>query len=492
MRVAYVPLDSRPLNWQFPQQLAQLCGIKLVMPPREWLGTLRSGADGVRLTRWLAETANSCEAAVFAWDALIYGGLIQSRQPEIPHNRPDDIARILSGVDWSTVAGYAFSVVPRLGLSVTNDTELQSHETVREYFELTGKPNTEPRRAQLEERLGSKMVEKLWVWRGRNQNHNKTIARLAHDLPLRHQHFAVEDNAPTGPHLAEVKELRKLAADYSAFPSSQLTFFDGTDEMGCVLLAMAWREFRKAPKLPLRVMLHPRVPGAGRYYGRYESYSLGQGLVILSELLGLEFSHDEGRASWLITYGVQPQPDAFSGDAEQMFNNPYLLPAELPRGLPIFATDLAACNAANPHLARLLLEDAGGLLLGLVGTNTNFNALGVSASLLTASQDDLEAAGLTEFLVARLADDVVYQGIARQRVREYLGHKGLSAANFSEAGYMVEEDCLNIVRSSWMNWLENEGTSLLLGAGINPKYAKALDFRFPWGRAFEIEVIPPG
>jgi hypothetical protein len=109
MRIAYVPLDSRPANWQFPQRLAEIAGVELVLPPRIMLGTLARGADQRELVRWLRQHAREADAAVFSWDALMYGGLVQSRDPGLPVVDPIEIRENLEAVDWKQTAGYAFA-----------------------------------------------------------------------------------------------------------------------------------------------------------------------------------------------------------------------------------------------------------------------------------------------------------------------------------------------------------------------------------------------
>jgi hypothetical protein len=500
MRIALVPLDSRPPNWQFPQRLADIAGVELLLPPREWLGTLQHGADGLRLACWLRETvagadgAPACDAAVFSWDALLYGGLVQSRQLDKPRYGLAEISAELAHIDWQRVAGYAYLTVPRLGLTVDSDGAYATHEQVREYFIQWGKGEADAasrlRLYELAEGLGQRSVRGLWQWRERNARLAAGALSASFELGLLRCHFAVEDNAPTGPHLREVAALRQLAAEaQGAGGTARCTFFDGADECAGLLLAKAVCDLRAAPPLPVQLIVHPRAPGPDRYTGLYESHTLGEGLVFLGELLGLEYHYDAGEVRWLVVHGVQPQPDAFADDPAKAFANPYLLPAKLEHGGPLFATDLSACNGANPHLAALLAQLAPDNLAGMVGYNTNFNALGTTAAWLRlAGAEGVAGASSRRFALERLADDVAYQSLARPAVLRYLRAQHLDAFDFSHANRYQVDEALALVARAWRDWRAGPGLGMLAACGISDSQAAAVQYSFPWLRGFEVEV----
>jgi hypothetical protein len=247
---------------------------------------------------------------------------------------------------------------------------------------------------------------------------------------------------------------------------------------------------RETPPLPVQLLLHPRVPGPDQYTGLYESQPLGAGIEFLARQLGLEYVPQAG-LRWAVCHGVQPQPDLFATEAERAFANPFLLPKSLEAGGPLLLTDLCACNGANPHLAQrmaALLEQEQQPLLGLCGFNTNFNALGVSAAWLS-----LHACGggrytSARFALERLADDLVYQSIARPRVVKYLRQRRCDPLDFSSAAPQVQEECVRLVQRCWADWAGGQGAAVLAACGIEPAQATQLHFSFPWQRAFECEA----
>jgi hypothetical protein len=500
MRIALIPMDSRPVNTLFPERLAQVAGVTLVQPPRDAMGSLHRGADGVALARWLeiavsgSNGNDGCDVAVFSWDALIHGGLIQSRRWDgDPQLEP--VATTLRAIDWRRVAGYAFITVPRLGISILSSGNWVQHELVREYFIQCGRAPAEPKALervhQLEEQLGKSVVEGLWTWRQRNLGLVKDIVELSQRLGLRRLHVAVEDNAPTGPHIDEVAELRRMAAKTgSDAEATCYSFFDGADEAGCLLLANAIAERRSLEPLPVQLTVHPTAPGADQYTGLYESRTLGDGLTFLADVLSMSYSYDEQQYHWLVAHGVQPQPDVFAQRPAEVFDNPYLLPRRLLGSGSLFVSDLCACNGANPRLAEHLAGQGTMKLRGFVGFNTNFNTLALTAAWLRLAQGS-DPATTRRFLLERLADDLAYQSIARPAVIEYLQGQELDPLDFSEANTVQVDECCQLVSRCWRDWCEGRGAGVLSAAGISPGQALAVEFSFPWSRAFEILARAP-
>src|SRR5690606_2136520 len=174
-------------------------------------------------------------AIVFSWDALLYGGLIQSRQPEKQYNSVASIESVLSEVDWTRLRAYSYATIPRLGISVATSDQYATHETVREYFILaegSGEDKAaEQRLSELLDELGSGNADSLLRWRRRNADNVVEAMGAAARLGLQHMHVAIEDNARSGPHLREERELKehslKLASEGTA---TSFSFFDGADE----------------------------------------------------------------------------------------------------------------------------------------------------------------------------------------------------------------------------------------------------------------------
>ena len=91
-RIAVLPMDDRPVNYDYPRYLARAAGMEVVLPPREWLGNPWRASRHSELVDWLGRTAPESDAAVVAIDTLAYGGLIPSRTS--PESAAAVVARI--------------------------------------------------------------------------------------------------------------------------------------------------------------------------------------------------------------------------------------------------------------------------------------------------------------------------------------------------------------------------------------------------------------
>lgn len=88
-RVAYIPIDNRPVNRERVAYLAESVGIELLMPKEEFyrtaLDNMEPNADGSvmgnreALCAWLLETDKICDHFIISLDQLTSGGLVSSR-----------------------------------------------------------------------------------------------------------------------------------------------------------------------------------------------------------------------------------------------------------------------------------------------------------------------------------------------------------------------------------------------------------------------------
>lgn len=88
-RVAYIPIDNRPVNKERVEYLAQSVGIELLMPREELyrtaLDNMEPNADGSTmgdreaLCQWLLETDAVCDHFIISLDQMTSGGLVSSR-----------------------------------------------------------------------------------------------------------------------------------------------------------------------------------------------------------------------------------------------------------------------------------------------------------------------------------------------------------------------------------------------------------------------------
>lgn len=126
--IVFLPLDDRPCCWQFPQRLAQIAQVDLLLPTRAlWCGEdkrqpERANPEGEKLLAWFKDALASGSAAnrdgaeapclLAAVDALLYGGLVASRRPRPPYMAAPLLQRLLAELPGYSL--YLFSVIMRV------------------------------------------------------------------------------------------------------------------------------------------------------------------------------------------------------------------------------------------------------------------------------------------------------------------------------------------------------------------------------------------
>ena len=80
MRIAFVPIDNRPVCYNLAKDIASIDeAIEFLLPPREYLGNLKKIADYDAILNWLNECPKP-DAIILSLDTIAYGGLIPSRR----------------------------------------------------------------------------------------------------------------------------------------------------------------------------------------------------------------------------------------------------------------------------------------------------------------------------------------------------------------------------------------------------------------------------
>jgi len=80
MRIAFLPIDNRPVCYTMPKIIAGIDkDVEFFIPERRFLGDLAKIADKDALLIWLKNLPR-VDAIILSLDTLVYGGLIPSRR----------------------------------------------------------------------------------------------------------------------------------------------------------------------------------------------------------------------------------------------------------------------------------------------------------------------------------------------------------------------------------------------------------------------------
>ena len=82
-KIAFIPIDNRPVCYELAQDIAAIDGeIELLLPPKWLLGDLKKNSRIDGIYSWI-ESIHEIDYLVVSLDTIAYGGLIPSRRS--PH-----------------------------------------------------------------------------------------------------------------------------------------------------------------------------------------------------------------------------------------------------------------------------------------------------------------------------------------------------------------------------------------------------------------------
>ena len=472
-RLAVLPMDDRPVNYDYPRYLARAAGWELLQPPREWLGNPWRASRHTDLVDWLVRTAPQADGIILSLDTLAYGGLIPSRTSAEPTEAVLDRLGILRGLKAARPQQLilASSVILRISRANSSEEEKPYWATCGSrmfrlsYLEHKAEVgDASPDEIVEQERTRAQIpTEVYYDYRhGRARNHavNRAMVEWLAEGVFDYLLLPQDDTADYGWNIAEARSLQAFIRARGL--TGRAITYPGADEIGCLLMAgYACRRAGFAPSV------WPRYSGvtAPSVITAYEDRPIHELLrAHLAPLGGTVADSPQaadltlfvnapakqqgnGDSQWLIQQdlpSVRSQLptefrawfDAFTSSegfraTRREMQSPHRSPEEFVRALrralasgrPVALADVAFVNASDLILGDLLRQDPQvTALAGYGGWNTAGNTLGTVLAqavirvlaLRTVVTPDQLAAHL-EFLFLRFLDDDLYQ--ARERTR---------------------------------------------------------------------------
>ncbi|MBR5790567.1 MAG: DUF4127 family protein, partial [Phascolarctobacterium sp.] len=111
----YIPLDDRPVCLSYAIKTMEAAGWEVKTPPLEYIAGAERGGNPDALFAWVVDNADESLAMVISSDALIYGGLVDSRTHNIPleilRARADRLVELKK--DFRNQLVYVFTTIMR-------------------------------------------------------------------------------------------------------------------------------------------------------------------------------------------------------------------------------------------------------------------------------------------------------------------------------------------------------------------------------------------
>lgn len=444
MKLAFVPIDNRPVCYTLPKLLAEIDeSIEFYIPDRKYLGGLKQEADIDHLFEWLI-TLPKLDAIILSLDTLAYGGLIPSRRcPETFEQikeRIETLKEILEGKDAKI---YAFLSIMRISNNNYNEEE-------KEYWSKWGKKifaysyhtHEGNRESCITNLIPSEILDDYIETRRRNFEINKIYLQWQKEGLFETLIFSKDDCAEYGFNVQEAQVLEKMGAYTKT----------GADEIPLSLLSRAIQgEIKICPKF--------LEPESKNLISNYEDVSIEKSVLGQIELAGCKITDEENSDIILyINNFKNNQGEIVMKIGTESFSKTFTTPNK-----PYMIADVRFANGADNNFVKELfknkIDDKN--FYGFSAWNTSANSLG---SLICGAKIKFFAKKYNEkafkkLQITRFLDDWAYQANVRQQ---------LEKPNIEKTTELMKD---------FEKTLEK-----VLNTNI------AVNYKFPWERLFEVEV----
>ncbi len=434
MKIAFLPIDNRPVCYTLAKYIAQIDeSIEFFLSPRECLGDLTKTADIENLISWL-ENLPKVDSLILSLDTLVYGGLIPSRRStETLEELKERLARIKPLLRNKKV--YAFSSIMRISNNNYNEEE-------KEYWSKFGKKIFEysfsggVNKADIPDEI----LDDYLATRKRNFEVNKIYLAWQKEGLFDTLIFSKDDCAEKGFNVEEAKELEKLGGKTKT----------GADEIPLSLLARSiYKKIKVFPEF--------LEPDCKNLISNYEDVSIEKSVLGQLELAGFEVSSpDEADIVLIVNNFRNKQGELVMGWDTESFDGKLVLPNK-----PFAVADVRFANGADNAFVKQLLEKIDlENFYGYAGWNTSANTLG---SLLCAMKvkwlaKQYNSQAFAKLELVRFLDDWAYQANVRAQIE-----KPIDIRNLMQPYETRLNNVLKLAPSK-------------------------LDYTYPWKRKFEVEV----
>ena len=491
--IFYLPLDDRPCNECWPQEIFRHELIKkhdeiCVLKREDFIFDAQNCLTG----------QGECRRLILSVDALCYGSLLASRE---------NGASLDEAYNYLNAAGKAkrqfpglqinaFSVIMRASVSALCEGDLDTYHNMSLYSYYAGKSAEETgaqahkdaRTAeQYKNQIDPGIIKKYHAVRKRNHEINMACVRLVHEGVLDSLLLLQEDAPIYGFQKAEQRELTSLIRALGV--QDRVYLHNGADEGGMMACARFWAS--ESTQIQL-FYSH----GQGDFTALYEDRPFRENLADCMRYLNMENAdaqtvlviHDPSKG---VQYEANDQ-EAHPDDADHTLR---LTEELIKAGKRVYLLDLAYANGGSIPLVYGLKERKLAFgLWGYAAWNTAGNSLGTILSQIIA--DKSERCPNSEFTWKRLLEDMLYQSILRSEASALLKQAGddpMHLSNKTKAEELLSKLLYDRLKAekwpvgneSEVAWDHQAGE--LTEQKRRPPFVCRINL--PWGRLFEADIV---
>ena len=490
--MVYVPMDTRPVCKDYTVATMQAAGWNIVVPPDELLSSLERDGQPDKLLEWLEQNVQEAVAVVASADALIYGGLVDSRthhiEPSVLQSRAERLLSLKQKKHSPDI--YVFVTIMRTPKASVAPAEPVYYEewgsklfrqgALLDKNELQGLSRKESKELQaLNHEIPRNVIADFY---GRRRDNIRTTELLLHGIESDSFNYLLVGRDDTSPLSQAHKEARYMSSLVNNFSNTKIRFFSGADQLGLVLLTQA------ANRLTYNTPLVYTEFGAGKGGATVPTYE--------------DDTVAESAKQHIFAAGGFPSKNPDTADYILLVNTPYngktleasdvknsgvadkktrafadKVQAYLAQGKKVIVSDSAYGNGADNALVKELFRR--GIAYDLAaygGWNTSGNTLGFALSQGIESPY-YEGNAAKDLLTVRYLDDWAYQANARMDV-----YKNVIWPNYMpNSGYTPEQK--RIAEAAIKESITK------VSEPVMGDVANDYDFKLPWSRMFEVQPV---
>ena len=490
--MVYVPMDTRPVCKDYTVATMKAAGWDVLVPPEELLSSADRDGQPDKLLEWVEQNTPKAVAVVASADAVIYGGLVDSRthhiEPSVLQSRVERLLSLKKKVHSPDI--YVFVTIMRSPKASAAPVEpvyyqewggkLFRHGALRDKVELQGLSRKENKELQELNRTIPRNV--IADYYDRRRTNIRTSELLLHGIESDSFNYLLVGRDDTNPLSQAHKEARYMSSLVSNFSNSKIRFFSGADQLGLVLLTQA------ANRLTFTTPLVYTEFGNGKGGETVPTYE--------------DDTVAESARQHIFAAGAFPSKNAATADYVLLVNTPYngktleasdaknngvadkntkafadKVQSYIERGKKVIVSDSAYGNGADNALVKELFSRGIAYKVAAYGGwNTSGNTLGFALSQGMESPF-YEGNAAKDLLTVRYLDDWAYQANARMDVYQHvIWPKQMPNSGFTPEQKRIAEAAI-------------KESITKVAEPVMGSVAKEYDFKLPWSRMFEVQPV---
>lgn len=490
--MVFVPLDTRPVSRDYTVETMQAAGWDIEIPPEELLSSASRTGQPDKLFEWLEKKARESVAVVVSADALIYGGLVDSRthyyDEAVLKSRAERLLHLKKKSGNPNV--YAFVTImrsPRASAAPVEPAYYQEwgprlfrQGALRDKADLQGLNRKETKELQELNRTIPRSLEEDFY--GRRKLNFRTTELLLHGVESGQFNYLLIGRDDTAPLSQAHKEARQMSTLVNELPKEKIRFFSGADQLGLLLLAQAAN--RLTYTIPL--VYADYAPGCGG--DTVPTYEDDRISVSAREHIFASGGYpvkSPSRADYVLavntpyTGAMKEASDVSNDGVIDRHTEAFLdkIQHYMAQGKKVIVSDSAYGNGADNALVKGLFQRGLAYKVAAYGGwNTSGNALGFALAQGLVSPYYRPGAA-ADLLNIRYLDDWAYQANARMAVYTNV----IWPAHMPNSGFTEEQKA---VAEKAVGEAIVQVAQPLMGEVV-----KEYDFKLPWSRMFEAQPV---